>query len=66
MSTPRPEAALFPVSEVAELWRCSEQHIYNLIARGRLRTVQIGNGRAKTRIPASALIEFERKNGASR
>jgi excisionase family DNA binding protein len=49
---------LYPVSELAELWRCSDQHIYNLIARRELRSIQLGMGRAKTRIPASAAAEF--------
>lgn len=40
------------------MWRCSIDHIYDLIARRELRTVQLGNGRAKTRIPASAVEEF--------
>jgi excisionase family DNA binding protein len=51
--------ALLPVSEVAELWRCSRQHVYNLISKGQLRTVDTGAARqAKTRIPESALAEF--------
>lgn len=59
-SGPPKQAAevLYPVSELAELWRCSDQHLYNLIARKELRSVQIGIGRAKTRIPASAVAEF--------
>lgn len=65
MTSPRAEA-LLPVTEVAALWRCSARHVYRLIAHGQLRTVQIGNGRAKTRVPASALIEFERKNRSRR
>lgn len=66
MNTPQSAETLFPVTEVAELWRCSPRHVYREIARGRLRTVQIGNGRAKTRIPASALADYVRKNGSSR
>jgi excisionase family DNA binding protein len=49
---------LYPVAEVAELWRCTRKHVYALIAAGHLRTVQVGMGRAKTRIPASAVEEF--------
>lgn len=49
---------LYPVSEVAELWRCSREHVYDLIRRGKLRTVNLGTGRAKTRIPESALKAF--------
>lgn len=59
-SGPPKQAAevLYPVSELAELWRCSDQHIYNLIARRELRSIHLGIGRAKTRIPASAAAEF--------
>lgn len=57
---PKKNAAevLYPVAEVAALWRCSVDHVYDLIARGELRTVPLGIGRAKTRVPASALEEF--------
>lgn len=50
---------LYTVAEVAESWRCTRQHIYNLIARGQLRVVDTGSlGRTKTRVPESALVEF--------
>lgn len=49
---------LHTVAEVAEMWRCSDDTIYRLIAAGRLRSCDIGTGRAKTRVPASALAEF--------
>jgi excisionase family DNA binding protein len=67
-STPKPPAgpktgeALLPVSEVAQLWRCSRDHIYDLIAAGKLPVVDIGHGRSKTRIPESALRDYERRN----
>jgi hypothetical protein len=32
---------LYPVSEVAVLWRCSVDHVYDLIAAGELDTVKI-------------------------
>lgn len=54
--------ALLPVTEVAELWRCSRDHIYSLIARGELRSVDVGHGRAKTRIPESALADYIRRH----
>jgi excisionase family DNA binding protein len=57
-SGPKKAEALLPVAEVAALWRCTPQHIYNLIARRDLRSVQVGIGRAKTRIPESAVAEF--------
>lgn len=49
---------LYPVTEVADLWECSPAHIYTLIAKGELRTVDLGVSRSKTRIPESALHEF--------
>lgn len=58
MTTPE---ALLPVREVAALWRCSDQHIYNLIAQGKLRTVTLGA--RKTRIPESALAEYVERFG---
>lgn len=57
---------LYPVSELARMWRCSVDHIYDLIARRELRTVQLGIGRAKTRIPASAAAEFVARRSSSR
>lgn len=54
---------LYPVSEVADLWRCSREHVYELIRRGRIRTVNLATGRAKTRIPESALREYLRSLG---
>ena len=53
---------LLPVAEVAKLWHCSKNRIYDLIASGELRSVNLTRGRAKTRIPASALAEFVEKN----
>lgn len=52
---------LYPVSEVAEMWRCSAEHVYEQIRRGRLRTVNIARGKAKTRVPESALAEYVAK-----
>jgi len=62
-SGPRPHRftaeELYPVAEMAKLWHCSTGHIYNLIARGELQSVQLAaGGRAKNRIPASAAAEF--------
>lgn len=51
---------LYPVSEVAALWRCSAEHVYEQIRKGRLKTVNLANGRAKTRIPESALNAYIR------
>lgn len=50
---------LYTVVEVAEMWRVTRQHVYNLIRRKQLRVVDTGSvGRTKTRIPESALVEF--------
>lgn len=49
---------LYPVSEVAEMWRCSREHVYEQIRHGRLRTVNLARGKAKTRVPESALEEY--------
>ena len=54
--TRQPAEPLYPVSEVAALWHVSTRHIYDLIARGLLRTVALGA--RKTRIPESALAEY--------
>lgn len=53
---------LYPVSEVAALWRCSVDHIYDLIAAGELAATQIATGRAKTRVPESALADYVRRH----
>jgi len=55
---------MYPVAELAALWRCTPQHIYNLIAAKQLASVQIGLGRAKTRVPASAAAEFVARRAA--
>lgn len=49
---------LYPVAEVAKLWRCSREFVYEQIRHGRLRTVNLSVGQAKTRIPESALADF--------
>lgn len=57
---------LYPTAEVAQLWRCSQDTIERLIGAGRLRAVNIAlHGRAKLRVPASALAEFVKKYGAA-
>jgi excisionase family DNA binding protein len=62
MTATKKAEALYPVAEVAALWRCSDDTIYRLIAAGRLRSMDIGTGAAKTRIPESALAEFVAKH----
>lgn len=49
---------LYPVTEVARMWRCSAEHVYEQIRRGRLRTVNVAHSRAKTRVPASAIAAY--------
>ena len=49
---------LYPVSEVAKLLHCSTEHVYEQIRRGRLRTVNLAHGKAKTRVPESALAAY--------
>jgi len=61
MTAARAEA-LLPVAEVAKLWRCSKNYVYDLISSGALRSVNLAGSRAKTRIPESALTEFVSKN----
>jgi excisionase family DNA binding protein len=58
--------AMYPVAEVAALWRVSRQHIYDLIAAGKLRSVQLGHGRARTRIPESAVNAYVKRGERSR
>ncbi len=50
--------ALLTVAEVAKLWRCSKNLVYDRISAGQLRSVNLTDGRAKTRIPESALAEY--------
>lgn len=50
---------LLTVAEVAALWRCAKGTVYSLISSGELRSVDLGVGRAKTRVPASAANEFQ-------
>lgn len=60
--TRRLPEALHTVAEVAAAWRCSKNHVYDLISSGDLRSVNLTRGRAKTRIPESALAEFVAAN----
>lgn len=40
MSDPRTRLS---VAQVASLWQCSPKHVYNLIDRGELRAIKLGN-----------------------
>lgn len=46
------------VPDAAEVLACSRDHVYDLIARGELRAVDIGHGRAKTRIRTDDLQAY--------
>lgn len=60
--TRRPPETLHTVAELAAAWRCSKNHIYDLIASGALRSVNLTKSRAKTRIPESAVADFVAAN----
>jgi len=50
---------LYSVAEIAKLWSCSRQHVYNLIASGQLASVQATVAkRAWTRVPESDLAAY--------
>jgi excisionase family DNA binding protein len=55
MSNPHDERPL-TVAELAEYWKCSEQHVRNQVARGMLKAIRIGK---LIRIPIAAIEEFE-------
>ncbi len=57
--------ALLTVAEVAKLHRVSKNYVYDLISRGLLRSTNLPSGRAKTRIPESALADFVKANTRS-
>lgn len=46
------------VAKVAEILDCSRGHIYDLIAARKIRSTDIGIGRAKTRIPESEVARL--------
>lgn len=46
------------VAELAKAWRCSKNFIYDLISDGKLRSLNLTDSRAKTRVPASAVAEY--------
>jgi hypothetical protein len=50
------------VVEVAELWACSDQLVYDRIASGDLAVVDIGRGKAKIRVPESEVLAFIAKH----
>jgi excisionase family DNA binding protein len=56
--TPTQPERLYTVDEIAATWSCSKNLIYNLIRDRKLDAVNIGIGRAKMRIPASAINAY--------
>lgn len=50
--------ALLRVSEVAARMQCSRQHVYDLIAAGQLAAIDIGMGRAQTRVREDELEAY--------
>jgi hypothetical protein len=58
---------LYSIPQVAELWGCTRQHVYNVLASGELTTTDIarpGAKRSKTRVPASALDDYAARRAA--
>lgn len=50
------ERLAYSVIHAAELLDCTRHHVYDLIAAGRLATIQLGTGRRpKTRVTANSL-----------
>ena len=61
------DSGLYTIPETAGLLRCSDMHVYRLIAAGELRAVDIANagaGRSKTRVSPDDLADYiDRKRG---
>lgn len=55
MTAPAASVELLSITEVAALLSCSRDTVERIVDRGELPIVDIGNGRAKTRIRRSAL-----------
>lgn len=51
----------YSVAQLADLWGCSRDLIYDLIASGRLESFNLGSGRAKTRVTATAAAAYRQK-----
>jgi excisionase family DNA binding protein len=58
VKTSTESSTLLSVARVAEVLDCSRGHVINLVAKGHLRGVDIGIGRAKTRIRQSDLEAY--------
>jgi excisionase family DNA binding protein len=53
-----PIEPLYAVAEIARAWGVSKNYVYDLLANGELDSVDLGHGRAKTRVPESALDAY--------
>jgi excisionase family DNA binding protein len=53
-----PTVKMLLVTEVAEILSIGKSSVYNIIYDGSLRAVHISQGRAKIRVPLSALREY--------
>ena len=51
-----PAPAAYSPATLAKLWSCSDQHVRNLVAAGKLRAFHLGG--KLLRIPADAVEEF--------
>lgn len=66
MTVPKSHPQLLTIPEAAKALGCSENHIYRLVGRGELRTVDVGNGRRpKSRIRTDDLADFIDRHTAS-
>jgi len=57
---------LHSVAEAARRLSCGRTHVYDLIAAGRLKAVNIGLGRVQTRISEAELERFLGRNQVGR
>ena len=59
--TPAPPGQLLTIPETAERLRCSENHVYRLIAVGKIRTLDVaqpGARKPKTRVSEDDLAAY--------
>jgi excisionase family DNA binding protein len=56
-----PVEPMYAVAEIAAAWRVSSNYVYGLIKSGELEVVDLGHGRAKKRVPESALDAYLRQ-----
>ena len=61
LNQPQAWACALTVKELAGRWRCSDQHVYNLVRSGELQGIKLGKS---VRIPIQVVTEFEGRSGA--